>query len=88
MKYLHLCVSLCILNISYNSRENARKATLVIQMNGNSTEIKNPDDMSAEPKRFAFDHSYWSHDGYNERSDGYLEPSDSKYADQVKSIII
>ncbi|KAL4221956.1 hypothetical protein ACF0H5_018007 [Mactra antiquata] len=51
-------------------------------MNGKTTEIKNPDDMSAEPKRFAFDHSYWSHDGFNERSDGYYEPGNAKYADQ------
>lgn len=56
-------------------------------MNGNSTEIKNPEDMSAEPKKFAFDHSYWSHDEYNERADGYLEPAGAKYADQVFSSI-
>lgn len=68
----------------FNSRETARNATLVIAMNGNSTEIKNPEDLSAEPKKFAFDHSYWSHDGYNERSDGYLEPAGSKYADQQR----
>lgn len=74
------------LNHSYNSRENARNATLIIEMNGNSTEIKDPDNMSADPKRFAFDHSYWSHDGFNERSDGYLEPAGAKYADQVDSI--
>jgi hypothetical protein len=56
-------------------------------MNGNSTEIKNPEDPNSEPKRFAFDHSYWSHSEYNERSDGYLEASGSKYADQVLYII-
>jgi len=57
-------------------------------MNGSSTEIKDPGNMSAEPKRFAFDHSYWSHDQFTERADGYLEPSGSKYADQVKQYLI
>ncbi|XP_060594339.1 kinesin-like protein KIF28P [Ruditapes philippinarum] len=68
----------------FNSRETARNATLIIAMNGNSTEIKNPEDLNSEPKRFAFDHSYWSHSEYNERSDGYLEASGSKYADQQR----
>ncbi|KAK7465940.1 hypothetical protein BaRGS_00037478 [Batillaria attramentaria] len=49
-----------------------------------ATTIKNPEDKGAEPKKFAFDFSYWSHDGYNERPDGYLEPKDSKYADQQR----
>ena len=54
-------------------------------MSGQNTEIKNPEEMSAEPKRFAFDHSYWSHDGFKERSDGYFEPDSAKYADQVRN---
>ncbi|KAL8576237.1 hypothetical protein ACOMHN_006160 [Nucella lapillus] len=53
-------------------------------MSGNTTEIKNPEDMGAEPKKFAFDFSYWSHDGFKEQADGYLEPSDSRYSDQKK----
>ena len=52
-------------------------------MSGNTTEIRDPDNMSAPPKKFAYDHSYWSHDGYNERQDGYFEPANAKYADQV-----
>nr|KAG5687659.1 hypothetical protein BaRGS_027551 [Batillaria attramentaria] len=32
-------------------------------MSGNQTTIKNPEDKGAEPKKFAFDFSYWSHDG-------------------------
>ncbi|XP_076461788.1 kinesin-like protein KIF28 [Babylonia areolata] len=68
----------------FNSREINRKAALVINMSGNTTEIKNPEDMNAEPKKFAFDYSYWSHDGFKEEADGYLSPSDAKYADQKK----
>ena len=52
-------------------------------MSGQNTTIKDPENMGSEPKKFAFDYSYWSHDGFNELSDGYLEPKDSKYADQV-----
>ncbi|XP_069105023.1 kinesin-like protein KIF28P isoform X2 [Argopecten irradians] len=51
-------------------------------MSGKTTEIKDPENMSAEPRRFAFDYSYWSHDQFTENSEGYLEPSGSKYADQ------
>lgn len=69
----------------FNDREKARKATLVIEMpDGFKTGIRDPSNMKADPKWFEFDHSYWSHDGYNERSDGYLEPASSKYSDQVR----
>lgn len=55
-------------------------AKLCIDMNGQTTEIKKD---SGEPKKFAFDYSYWSHDGYKVLPDGYFEPSSSRYADQV-----
>uniref|UniRef100_K1S0P1 Kinesin-like protein 6 n=1 Tax=Magallana gigas TaxID=29159 RepID=K1S0P1_MAGGI len=51
-------------------------------MKGNSTYIKNPEDLKAEPRSFAFDYSYWSHDEFKESSSGYLEPTGSRYADQ------
>ena len=53
-------------------------------MDGNQTTIADPENLSAEPKKFSFDYSYWSHDGYKEEADGYLSPSDQKYADQKK----
>ena len=71
----------------HNDREKKRQATLIIGMNGATTEIKDPQNLKQEPKRFAFDFSYWSHDQFKERSDGYLEPSNSKYADQVRSFV-
>ena len=67
----------------YNSREINRKATLIIGMSGKTTEIKDPENLSADPKKFAFDYSYWSHDGFTEQGDGYLQPGSTKYADQV-----
>ncbi|XP_025096208.1 kinesin-like protein KIF28P [Pomacea canaliculata] len=68
----------------FNTREITRNAALIIGMDGNQTTIKNPENMDAEPKKFAFDFSYWSHDGYQERADGYLEPQDPKFADQQR----
>lgn len=66
----------------FNSREKARNAVLIIKMEGNSTYITDPAALDQEPKKFAFDYSYWSHDGFNDRDDGYLEPANSTYADQ------
>ncbi|XP_005092304.1 kinesin-like protein KIF28P [Aplysia californica] len=68
----------------FNSREINRNAKLIIEMSGNQTIIKDPENMKAEPRKFAFDYSYWSHDGFKERADGYNEPASSKYADQKK----
>jgi hypothetical protein len=42
------------------------------------TTITNED---GEKKEFAFDYSFWSHDGFNLRDDGYAEPISSKYID-------
>ncbi len=52
-------------------------------MSGKQTEIKDPDNPKEKPRSFAFDFSYWSHDGYTENGDGYLEPTSANYADQV-----
>lgn len=66
----------------FNSREKGRDAVLIIKMEGNSTYIKDPSSPEQEPKKYTFDHSYWSHDGFKEREDGYLEPANQTYADQ------
>lgn len=54
-------------------------------MSGQSTAILDPVlmDKNVEPKKFTFDQSYWSHDGFEEREDGYLCPTTTQYADQV-----
>ncbi|KAI9268325.1 hypothetical protein BDA99DRAFT_558482 [Phascolomyces articulosus] len=58
-----------------NSREQARGATCLIQMDGNQTILRKPDDMKTgtqdDVKAFTFDKSYWSAD-----------KSDPSYADQ------
>ena len=55
-------------------------ASLCIGMNGPSTTITNPE--TQEPKTFAFDFSYWSHDGFHEGGGGELIPDNDKYATQ------
>lgn len=70
----------------HNSREKARNAKLIIDMNGNTTTISDPEAPNEEPRKFNFDYSYWSHDGFTvpATDDGYLEASNKKYCDQVK----
>ena len=52
-------------------------------MEGNNTAILNPENPDEGPKSFPFDYSYWSHEDFTERPDGYLEPTSPAYADQV-----
>ena len=68
----------------FNGRELERSAKLIIKMEGNTTTIQNPEEDNAEPKKFTFDFSYWSHDGFETRPDGVMVPTNSKYADQQK----
>ena len=64
----------------FNSREKERESECIIDMPGNNqTVIK--DELGRE-KKFTFDHSFWSHDGFRTLENGYLEPEDDKYADQ------
>jgi len=52
------------------------------------TYIERPD--GKEQKQFSFDFSYWSHDGFTSRDDGFLIPANrsSSYVDQVCFISI
>ena len=47
----------------FNGREKERNAKCIIRMKGPTTIITNPD--TQEEKDFAFDFSYWSHDGFD-----------------------
>ena len=74
----------------FNKREIARNAKRIIDVNGNSTKITNPDD--GESKSFTFDHSYWSFDGCKEEKNGYCSPDPShpngkKFCDQVSGAL-
>ena len=83
----------------FNEREKLQNSTSIINMDGKQlTTIKNPVKTIAnliviyvqdtgEIRDFAFDYSYWSHDGYIEESykGEYLKPKPgSRYADQDK----
>ena len=59
-------------------------------MKGQTTYLTNPEEPGEEPKKFTFDYSYWSHDGFEEKPNGYLGATNPKYADQVlqKTIIL
>ena len=64
----------------FNSREKERESECIIDMPGNNQTIIK-DELGRE-KKFTFDHSFWSHDGFRTLENGYLEPEDEKYADQ------
>ncbi|XP_046846785.1 kinesin-like protein KIF28P, partial [Xenia sp. Carnegie-2017] len=65
-------------------REKARKAGLIIQMDGKRTTINDPNAPNNPPCEFTFDHCFWSHDGFEENESGYLRPTNPHYADQNK----
>ncbi|CAF0841426.1 unnamed protein product [Brachionus calyciflorus] len=69
----------------FNDREKALNSKCVVHMDGNTTTVKNPDGNEAE-KRFAFDYSYWSFDGFKVEPNGYLAPDNnsSRYCDQKR----
>lgn len=48
------------------------------------TSICDPADPAKPARKFAFDKSYWSHDGYKVEEDGYFSPDSDFYADQKK----
>lgn len=68
--------------VVYSDREKNRKSCRIVAMTGNETTIVNPADN--QPKKFKFDYSYWSHDGYVIRDSGYYAARDgTHYVDQV-----
>jgi kinesin family protein 1 len=52
----------------FNSREKARNAVNIIEMTSKQTMIRDPSNDSV--KTFNFDHSYWSHDQFEEDENG------------------
>ena len=65
----------------FNQREKDRNATCIIRMQGPKTVIINPDTL--DEKDFAFDFSYWSHDGFDtleSKEDDLGYPGDGFFA--------
>lgn len=64
----------------FNSWEIKLNSQLCVKMKDNQTILYS----EGEKKRtFAFDYSFWSHDGFEEKDDGLLVPANEKYADQT-----
>ncbi|XP_022088583.1 kinesin-like protein KIF28P [Acanthaster planci] len=64
----------------FNQREFAANSKCVVSMEGNVTTITNPN--TGKEHTFAYDYSYWSHNGFQENEDGLNVPTDDHYADQ------
>ena len=72
----------------HNSREKGRDAELIVDMKGNTTYLRDPENPGEEPRNFSFDYSYWSFDGCKKMPDGYFgpdtgHPNGKKFCDQV-----
>eukprot|EP00931_Biecheleriopsis_adriatica_P076794 TRINITY_DN5046_c0_g1_i1.p1 TRINITY_DN5046_c0_g1~~TRINITY_DN5046_c0_g1_i1.p1 ORF type:complete len:1104 (-),score=351.24 TRINITY_DN5046_c0_g1_i1:229-3540(-) len=73
----------------FNDREKALNAQLCVDVDGATTILQNPPELAdesgkgKEAKKFTFDASFWSHDGFEADEKGYCHPlPGSKYADQ------
>ena len=66
----------------FNEREKQLNAVCCVDMEGPTTTIKDLDG-DQPPRSFAFDYSFWSHDGFHDE-DGLSVPDGDKYSDQKK----
>lgn len=65
----------------FNRREKEADSKLCVAMSGPTTIITNPE--TGEERKFAYDYSYWSFDGYTVQPDGYNKGDSPKYHDQA-----
>ena len=71
-----------------SQREKQRNASCIVDMEDKTTILYNPNNFKAEPKKFTFDYSFWSHNGFIENeldiaTPDLDHPNGYKYADQV-----
>lgn len=66
----------------FNSREKERASTVIVKMAGGTTTLVDVDNGNKE-RKFDFDCSYWSHDGFEvDPETAYMSPTaGSIYAD-------
>lgn len=65
----------------FNEREAKNDSSCCVKMKNATTTIIDP--ATGKEKPYTFDFSFWSHDGFSTREDGYWEPEPgSNYADQ------
>jgi kinesin family protein 13 len=63
----------------FTPREIKLRTDLCVSMSGNSCTLRSED---GKERSFAFDHCFWSHDGFREEKDGKFVSTSDKYADQ------
>ena len=63
----------------FNQREKDLKSKLCVKMKNNTTVIF---DGNGKERSFTFDHSFWSHDGFEIEKDGMIVAKNKKFADQ------
>lgn len=63
----------------FNERERKLRTELCVDMEGNTTKLIDED---GNERLFAFDHSFWSHNDFEEDDEGILRATGDKYADQ------
>lgn len=66
----------------FNNRELELKCDNCIQMQGNTTVLKDPS--TGNTRDFTFDYSFWSHDEFETTEDGMYVAMSDKYADQQR----
>ena len=68
----------------FNEREKKLNSELCVKMSGNTVILLDEEDKEA--KKYNFDYSVWSHDGFITDENGFFKPKDalSKYWDQTK----
>ena len=78
--YLKMSVKVAVRVRPFNNREKALNSECIVDMQDPVTLLKpfNGED----ERRFTFDFSFWSFDGFEEEESGYLKSSGNKYADQ------
>ena len=63
----------------FNQREKDLKSKLCVKMRNNTTVVF---DNNGKERSFTFDHSFWSHDGFEVQKDGLIVATNKKFASQ------
>ncbi|XP_075749316.1 kinesin-like protein KIF28 [Rhipicephalus microplus] len=73
-----------------SERERQRRSRCLVRMRGQETQLWSPgQSFASEPRKFTFDHCFWSFDGFLQLDDGYCTPDPEHehgalYADQER----
>jgi len=73
----------------FTERERQRNSSRIVDIEQNTVVIYNPKDRDVSLKKFTFDYSYWSHDGFKKDASGVnvpdsSQPNSEKYVGQER----